>query len=134
MRALLQHYIDGRRTASDGDARREVIDPATEEPCATVVLGTAADIDRAVAAARRALPPSAAPGREDRVALLHAVAEEYARRAPDLPQAMAVEMGAPISFAAGAQVGAGLSAIRSTIAALAEFAFSERQGSVTLAY
>ena len=55
MRERLQHYIDGKWVDSEGGARREVINPATEEPCAVISVGTQKDVDKAVAAARRAL-------------------------------------------------------------------------------
>ena len=58
-----QLYIDGAWTGSNGDSVLTVLNPATEEAIGTVPEGTVADIDRAVAAARRPgthrpLPPS----------------------------------------------------------------------------
>jgi len=49
-----QLYIDGAWTGSGGDSVLTVLNPATEEAIGTVPEGTVADIDRAVAAARRA--------------------------------------------------------------------------------
>ncbi|MFD8741173.1 aldehyde dehydrogenase family protein, partial [Streptomyces sp. NPDC059618] len=51
---VLRHYIDGEFVDSiDGDTF-EVLDPVTNEPYLTAASGKAADIDRAVAAAKRA--------------------------------------------------------------------------------
>jgi acyl-CoA reductase-like NAD-dependent aldehyde dehydrogenase len=47
-------YIDGQQTSSDGDGRITVLDPATEEVIGSVPDSTGTDMQRAVAAARRA--------------------------------------------------------------------------------
>lgn len=47
-------FIDGAWTTGAGTATRELVDPATGAVNAVVVEGTAADVDAAVAAARRA--------------------------------------------------------------------------------
>ena len=134
MRERLQHYIDGKWVDSTGTARREVINPATEEACAVISVGTAADIDRAVVAARRAFKSYSQTTREERVALLERIVEEYKKRAPDLAQAMAEEMGAPLSFAITAQVGAGIGGFVSTIQALKDFSFMEDGPGYKVAY
>ena len=54
MKSYLSQYIDGAWVESEGGTRHEVIDPATEQPCTEITLGTAAEVDKAVAAARRA--------------------------------------------------------------------------------
>ena len=57
-----QLYIDGQWVPPAGEGTRTLIDPTTEEPWATVTAGGAAeDVDRAVAAARRAFGPSRRP-------------------------------------------------------------------------
>ena len=57
-----QLYIDGAWTGSAGDSALTVLNPATEEVIGTVPEGTPADIDRAVAAARRAFDEGPWPG------------------------------------------------------------------------
>ena len=54
MHSYLKHYIDGQWVESDGGTRHQVIDPSTEQPVTEITLGTAADVDKAVAAARDA--------------------------------------------------------------------------------
>jgi aldehyde dehydrogenase (NAD+) len=134
MRERLQHYIDGQWVDSQGGRRHEVINPATEEPCAAITLGTPADVDAAVAAARRAFKTFSRTTREERLALLGRVVEEYKKRIPDLAHAMAEEMGAPLSFASTAQVGAGIGGFMGTIAALQNFQFVEDNGAFKVAY
>ena len=134
MRERLQHYIDGKWVDSEGGARREVINPATEEPCAVISIGTQADVDKAVAAARRAFKTWSKTTREERLAVLNRIVEEYKKRAGDLAVAMAEEMGAPVSFAGTAQVGAGIGGFLGTIAALKDFNFLEDGPGYKVAY
>ncbi len=134
MREHLQHYIDGQWVDSIGGTRHEVISPSTEEACSAITLGTKADVDKAVAAARRAFESFSQTTREERLALLGRIVEEYKKRAADLGVVMAEEMGAPVSFASTAQVGAGIGGFLGTIGALQDFTFSERQGANLIVY
>ena len=134
MREHLQHYIDGKWTDSIGGKRHEVISPSTEEPISAITLGTVADVDAAVAAAKRAFKTFSQTTREERMDLMNRIVEEYKKRIPDLAQSMAEEMGAPVSFAGTAQVGAGIGGFLGTIAALKDFSFSEKMGANTIAY
>jgi len=55
MREHLKFYIDGQWVEPAGQARtHDVINPATEEPIGRIALGSKADVDKAVVAARRA--------------------------------------------------------------------------------
>jgi len=134
MRERLQNYIDGKWVDSEGGKRHEVINPATEEPCCAITLGTKADVDKAVEAAQRAFKTFSKTTREERIALMERIVEEYKKRAQDLAVAMAEEMGAPVSFAVTAQVGAGIGGFLGTIEALKNFEFTEKQGGYTVAY
>ena len=66
MGSYLQHYIDGQWVDSEGGKRHEVINPATEEVVSTVTLGTAADVDKAVKAARKAFESFSQTSKADR--------------------------------------------------------------------
>ena len=134
MREHLQNYIDGQWVDSIGGTRHEVISPSTEEACSAITLGTPADVDAAVAAAKRAYESFSQTSREERLALLDRIVEEYRKRAVELGTVMAEEMGAPVSFATTAQVGAGIGGFLGTIAALKDFTFSERQGANLIVY
>ena len=103
-----QFYIDGAWTEALDGRDHEVIDPATEEPCAIIALGGQADTDAAVAAAKRALPGWMATPAAERIALVEKLLAVYKSRAEELAQAMSLEMGAPIALARANQVGAGL--------------------------
>lgn len=128
MRSYLKHYIDGAWVESEGGARHEVINPATEAPVAEITLGSAADVDKAVAAARRAFESFSRTKVAERIALIERVLEAYKARAADMAEAISLEMGAPLSLAKTAQVGSGIGHLLSAARALEEFQFEEQIG------
>jgi aldehyde dehydrogenase (NAD+) len=129
-----RHYIDGQWTDSDGGSRHEVINPATEAVVSTVTLGTAADVDKAVKAARKAFESFSESSKEERLALLGRIVEEYKKRIPDIAKAISEEMGAPISIALTAQSGSGMGHLMSTLEALKGFEFEESTGKNKVVY
>ena len=128
MRSYLKHYIEGAWVESEGGTRHEVIDPATEAPVAEITLGSTADVDKAVAAARRAFENFSRTSVEERIALIERVVEAYKTRAADMAEAISLEMGAPLSLAKTAQVGSGIGHLQSAAHALGEFQFEEQIG------
>ena len=98
-------YIGGQWVASDGDGRIEVINPATEQVIAVVAEGTASDVDKAVAAARAALPAWSATSPSERADYLQRVSELLAERTDELALLLSQDMGMPVAFAKVVQVG-----------------------------
>src|SRR5262245_46348464 len=94
-----QFYIDGKWVAPLAPVWFDLIDPATEVRFDQLALGNAADVDRAVAAARRAFPSYSTSTVADRVALLKRIVQIYERRIDEFAEAMRAEMGVPITFA-----------------------------------
>ncbi|RZK01210.1 MAG: aldehyde dehydrogenase family protein [Novosphingobium sp.] len=125
MREHLRQFIGGVWVESQGGTRHEVINPATEEACTVITLGTAADVDAAVKAARAAFPAFAATSVDERLALLDRVIEVYKARLGDVAQAISEEMGAPISFATAAQAPTGIGHLKSARNALEGFQWEE---------
>ena len=123
MKSHPNHYIDGQWVASDGGRSYQVIDPSTEQPVTEITLGSPADADRAVAAARRAFEGWSQSTVADRQTLLGRIIEEYKKRLPDLARAMSEEMGAPMGLATAAQAPTGLGHFAATLKALGEFKF-----------
>lgn len=132
MREMLQFYIDGKWVDPVTPNTLDVINPATEEPCGRISLGSAADVDLAVAAAKRAEAGFAATTREQRVELLESILAEFMKRYEDVAKAVMDEMGAPWSLANGAQAGSGPQHIKSAIRALKSIAFEERNRSTLI--
>ena len=128
MRSYLKHYIDGAWVESEGGTRHEVINPATEAPVAEITLGSAADVDKAITAARRAFESFSRTKVAERIALIERVLEAYKARAADMAEAISLEMGAPLSLAKSAQVGSGIGHLLSAARALEEFQFEEQIG------
>ncbi|MBN8812447.1 MULTISPECIES: aldehyde dehydrogenase family protein [unclassified Sphingomonas] len=128
MRSYLKQFIGGEWVESQGGTRHEVINPATEEAVTEITLGSAADVDQAVAAARKAFESFSRTSVDERVALIEAILAEYKARAGDMAEAISQEMGAPISLARTAQVGSGLGHLMSAANALREFRFEEQIG------
>jgi aldehyde dehydrogenase (NAD+) len=126
MRDMLKFYIDGKWVDPVSSNPADVINPATEEPCGRISLGSAADVDIAVAAAKRSAAGYAATTRDERIELLENVLAEFAKRHDDIATAIMDEMGAPWGLAKGAQAGSGPQHIKAAIRALKTLEFEER--------
>jgi aldehyde dehydrogenase (NAD+) len=122
-------FINGEWVKSQGGTDHLVIDPSTEEPTAVITLGSEADTNAAVAAAKAALPAWMATPVEERIAYVSKLIEVYESRVEDLAVAMSAEMGAPISMSRTSQVGAGSYHLKNFIRAAKGFEFSRPLGS-----
>lgn len=118
-------YIDGAWHAPLEAKTIEVINPANEKPYAVISAGSAADIDLAVAAARKAFPSWSETPAEERIGYLRRIVEIYERRLEEMAQAISKEMGAPIKLARESQAAAGISHTKAFIAAFENFEFDE---------
>ncbi|NND75694.1 MAG: aldehyde dehydrogenase family protein [Ilumatobacter sp.] len=121
-------YINGAWVAPSEPNDVEVIDPSTEQPCAVISFGAAADTNAAVAAAAEAFPVWSATDPGERIALLEKLLEVYMARAGEMAEAISKEMGAPIALSQTAQVGAGAAHIKNTIRELQKFEFDRPLG------
>jgi aldehyde dehydrogenase (NAD+) len=129
---LSEFYIGGAWVAPLGRATMGVENPATEEIVADVALGSPADVDRAVAAARAAFLDYTTTPVAERIALLRRILEVYNAREDDFVEAMSTEMGAPLSWARSAQFWAGQVHTESTIAAAERFHWEEMRGTTRI--
>ena len=124
-------YIDGQWVDPAAADTRAVENPATEETIGHISFGTAADVDRAVAAARRAFESWQFSSRAERLELLRAIQAGIEARREDLARAVSDEMGAPMSLASGPHVGLLAGHCATAIQILENFEF-ERQDGPTL--
>jgi len=127
-----QFYIDGKWVDPVSPKEFKVINPATEEVAGVISLGSAADVDRAVAAARRAFPGFSRTTAEDRRALLERVLAAYQAHYAEFVAAISVEMGAPVKLSRDSQAAIGVGHLKAMIEVLKNFQFEERQGSARL--
>jgi aldehyde dehydrogenase (NAD+) len=134
MRQIPQNYINGAWVDSIGGTRHQVINPATEAACTEITLGTKADVDAAVAAAKAAFPAFAATTVAQRLDLLGKVLAAYQSRMGDIADAITMEMGAPTSLSKAAQAMTGLGHLATTIETLKNFHFSESVGANEVVY
>ncbi|WP_071797808.1 aldehyde dehydrogenase family protein [Natronohydrobacter thiooxidans] len=118
-----QFYINGTWCDPIAGQSLEVIDPSTEEPCAVISLGGAADTDLAVAAAKAALPGWMHSDPRERLELVKRILEIYESRAEDMSQAISTEMGAPIDLARESQFTSGTWHITNFITAFEKIEF-----------
>jgi len=124
----LKFYIDGAWVDPVVAETTPVIDPSSEQAFAEISVGSAADVDKAVAAARRAFETFSLTSKQERLDLLRAILAEYNRRANDMADAISREMGAPIKMALQSQTGIGSAHFEATIKALEEFEFTTLRG------
>ncbi|MFI5957573.1 aldehyde dehydrogenase [Cryptosporangium sp. NPDC051539] len=97
-------FVDGKWVRTTGWLR-DVVSPSTLEVVGCAPDGTTEDVDRAVAAARRAFDDGSWPGLSptERVGYLERASELYARRSGELAELITAEMGSPITFSRNAQ-------------------------------
>jgi aldehyde dehydrogenase (NAD+) len=118
----LKFYIDGAWVNPRRPNPSDVINPATEEVVAQISLGSADDVDDAVAAARRAFESYSMTSREDRLRLLRRIVEVLADRKEALARAITTEIGAPISLSRGPQTTNAVQHFSEAIATLSKLA------------
>ena len=128
MREYLKFYIDGQWVDPVTPKQMDVINPATEAVAGHISAGSAADVDKAVAAAKRAFETFSKTSREDRIDLLQRILGEYQKRYGDIANAITEEMGAPASLAQRAQAAIGIAHLSAGIEVLKNFKFEEDRG------
>lgn len=104
MIAKREFYIDGAWVKPARTRDFQVVNPSTEEPCAVISLGDAADTNAAVAAAKAAFPAWAATPPAKRREYVVKILEQYEARKEELARAVAMEMGSPLKHAREQQV------------------------------
>ncbi|MCA1335598.1 aldehyde dehydrogenase family protein [Pseudooceanicola marinus] len=129
-----EFYIGGVWVAPLSDTTGPVVNPATGEEIARVAWGTAADVDRAVAAARAAFPAWAATPVAERVALLRRIADVFKARKAELEQAVTAEMGSPADLSDWMQTDSSVIYFNQAADTAEGFAFEQPHGTTRLRY
>ncbi len=97
--AALGHVIAGVSEAVSGGVPIDVINPGTGDVIARIANGTAADVDRAVDAARTAFPAWRATTPAERAKILNAVADAVEAHAEELATLESLNAGKPVLVA-----------------------------------
>ncbi|MEL7454391.1 MAG: aldehyde dehydrogenase family protein, partial [Pseudomonadota bacterium] len=132
MQDYLQFYINGEWVDPIEPRTMDVENPATEEAFARISIGSAADVDRAVAAAKAAFPAFAETSIEYRAELLDKIAAGYQARLGDIATGISNQMGAPMWLANAAQAPAGLGHYAAAAQILRNYDFEEQNGSTMI--
>jgi aldehyde dehydrogenase (NAD+) len=128
MREYKQFYINGEWVDPATPNQLDVINPATEDVCAHISMGSEEDVDRAVAAAKQAFQTYSRTSRAERIELLESCAATYQKYYNDIADAIREEMGAPQKLAAGGQAFTGLGHLQEAAKILKDFPFEENMG------
>jgi len=131
---LREFYIGGQWVAPASARTLDVFDPATEQAVAAIAAGDSVDVDRAVAAARRAFESWSQSSVAQRIALLTRIEQGFQARQADLCRAMSQEMGVPITAAGTIHFGSGPAHLKETIRVLERFAFDELRGKTLITH
>ena len=128
MRDYLKFYINGKWVDPKTAKTLDVINPATEAVAGHISMGSAADVDAAVLAARAAFASYSQTSVEERVALLERLINEYKKRYDDMAAAITEEMGAPSMLSQKAQAAMGVGHLQSALGVLKSYQFAEQRG------
>jgi 1-pyrroline dehydrogenase len=94
-----RNFVGGEWVDAVDGATMEVLNPATGETIAEVPRGTQADVDRAVEAAKKALPDWLDKTPKDRMELLLKLADLLDENADELARLESLNVGKPMSIA-----------------------------------
>ena len=128
MYEFTQFYIDGEWVDPIQPNQFDVINPASEAVIGHISLGTSADVDKAVAAAKSAFTTFSTTSREERIALLETILGLYQSRLPEIAKVISEEIGAPMGLANAAQAPSAMGHIMQGIDVLKNYSFEENIG------
>ncbi len=130
-------YIDGAWRdpveVETGAKGADVVNPATELVFARIAMGSAKDVDLAVAASRRAFAAFSTSSVASRAALLEKVHSLMLERADELALALSLEMGVAIGYARSAQLPFAAEHVRVARETLLDYPFVTHRGSTAIA-
>ncbi len=128
MSNALKFYIDGAWVEPSGTARLPVVDPCTEEVFAEIALGNADDVERAVAAAKRAFESFSQTGPTGRIALIRRILDAYMARYDDMADIISREIGAPKALSHAWQAALGKRHLEELLRTCETFAWQRKKG------
>ena len=128
MKDYLKFYINGQWVDPVTPKTLDVINPANEEPFARISMGSSADVDKAVAAAKAAFPKFSATSKQERIELLQSIMAVYQKRYADVAAAITEEMGAPKTLSEKAQAAMGIAHLNTNLEILKKYEFEEDKG------
>ena len=129
MKTYEQFYINGEWVDPAEELNTcDVLNPANEEVIGKIAMGSAADVDKAVIAAKDAFDTYSQTSVEERLALLGKIIEVYQSRYDEIAETISSEMGAPLTLSKAAQAATGLGHFAQAIEILQGFEWEETKG------
>jgi aldehyde dehydrogenase (NAD+) len=125
-------YIGGEWVDPAGDETIDVINASTEEVMGRIPQSTPKDVDRAVAAARKAFETWSQTTLAERADLMRAIAGALAARADELASTIAQELGMPVAFSKAIQAGLPTMTFTSMPGLLEEVVWEQEVGNSTV--
>jgi aldehyde dehydrogenase (NAD+) len=122
-------YINGEWVAPLVKSVHEVINPATEEVCGSISLGSKADVDRAVSAAKTAFEHYSQTNKAERIDMLESIVSVYKKRIPEIAAVVGMEIGAPLELATSIHAGRAQHTFEHIIETLRNYEFHQPLGS-----
>ncbi|SNZ06698.1 aldehyde dehydrogenase (NAD+) [Cohaesibacter gelatinilyticus] len=120
-----QFFINGAWVDPIQATEFDVINPATEQSIATISMGSEADANAAVSAAKDAFPAFSRTTKQERVELLESIMVAYKKRYDEMASIITQEMGAPKVLSERAQAAVGIGHLQGFIDALKEYEFRQ---------
>lgn len=124
----LQFYIDGAWVDPEIAKTHDIINPATEEAFAKISLGSEADVNKAIAAAKKAFETFQFSTLDERIAILEAITNKLVEKNEEIAEVISDEMGAPMWLALSSQAPSGSGHFAETLRVLKEYTFEKRMG------
>ncbi|MDG1709107.1 MAG: aldehyde dehydrogenase family protein, partial [Emcibacteraceae bacterium] len=132
MQDFLKFYINGEWVNPDTPNTFDVINPATEEAFEQISMGSKADVDKAVAAAKAAFPVYSKWTVAERISLLEKIIELYNQRYDEIAEAISLEMGSPITMSKDEHTAMGTIHFQCALDVLKAFQFEKEENGVIL--
>jgi aldehyde dehydrogenase (NAD+) len=125
-------FVNGQWQDPAGNEVITIINPATEEPFATIPAGTPADVDRAATAAAGALEMWSQSSLEERTSVLDRMAGLIEAQAEEITRTIVSEVGQPQRLAAQLQTASPAENLRIIAGAVCEVGWEEQIGHTTV--
>jgi aldehyde dehydrogenase (NAD+) len=132
MKECTQFYINGEWVDPVDPKHLDVINPATEETIGKIAMGNSKDVDKAVAAAKKAFESFSQTSKEERLALMGKILEVYQSRYDEIAETISSEMGAPLWLSKAAQAATGAGHFGTFMEVLKNYNFDEDKGTTRL--
>ncbi len=128
----LKFYIDGQWVEPSDPKPFDVINPANEQVIGQIMMGNKDDVNKAVAAAKKAFASFSQTTVKERLDLIDAILAAYGKRSEEIAETISKEMGAPMWLSKAAQAAMGMAHLGKIREVLASYEFERAQGSTMI--